>query len=104
MVHILNCLFSYQADIGLDDISLMPGACPSEQPLDATPPPTTTKAPTTKSVTTAQASTTATNAMVTREWNPFYDLAVLACPIRSADGALIMENYITNTHICCGNK
>lgn len=94
---------SYQADIGLDDIKITPGKCPDTTPLDATPPPTTTTTTTTRN-TKVTTTTQKANAMVTREWNPFYDLKVERCEVKTPTSNTIMEQYIINTHMCCGNE
>jgi len=95
---------SYQADIGIDDIKFVPGKCPSSPPPDATVPATTTIATTTRATgTTTTTTTTIMNPMITREYNPFYQLKVEKCEVKDIKGQIIFESYISNTHMCCGD-
>jgi len=96
---------SYVSDIGIDDISIRPGACPETLPPHATRPPITR--PTT--TTTTRRSTVKTTRMTAvfhpmddREWNPFIDFDISTCQIET-NGKTIDEQYISNLHVCCGN-
>ena len=41
--------------------------------------------------------------MITREYNPFYQLKVEKCEVKDIKGQIIFESYISNTHMCCGD-
>ena len=53
--------------------------------------------------TTTTTTTTIMNPMITREYNPFYQLKVEKCEVKDIKGQIIFESYISNTHMCCGD-
>ena len=91
---------SYQSDIAIDDIAMLPGPCPEEKPIMTTPAPasTTTKA------TTVKTTTKPFNSMMTREYNPFYKPTLKSCEVEVYGGNTVTDRYYTQTHICCGGK
>ena len=91
---------SYQSDIAIDDIALVPGPCPEEKPVMSTASTTTATTTTAK----PKSTTKPFNPMMTREYNPFYKPTLETCEISVVGGNTVSDRYYTQTHICCGGK
>ena len=106
---LLTFMFSYQSDIAFDDLKLVPGACePASPKMDPLPIPYTITQKTTKKwikpKTTPSSISTTEDTMTKREYMPFYVNTFSSCSVKSEEGKLLFEDYLTGLHVCCGHQ